>query len=389
MTVRFLSGGESHGRGLVLIIEGFPAGLSLSEKTIVHELSRRRRGYGRGPRMKLEKDRLVAFSGLRSGRTTGSPLSFVIENTEWEKWQDILDPWKSTNQDGESVCVTRPRPGHADLAGAFKYGHRDIRNVLERASARSTAGWTVAGTVARILLEKLGVSIRSAVTSIGGIRLSSPLSEQDWARASSSDLGCFREEDKIEITKKIKESAEEGDTLGGTFVLSAVGLPPGIGSYSEWDRRLDGRLSGAIMSIPAIKGVEIGKGFQLADMPGSEVHDEIMPFGKGWKHTSNNAGGIEGGMTNGEEVLVSVAMKPIPTLKKPLSSLDIETGEAVQAAFERSDTCAVPAACIVGEAMMAWVLISAITEQFGGDTVAEISQRWKDYIAGTKGFING
>jgi len=367
--------GDSHGPAVYAIIEGFPFGFSPDIEAMNEDLKLRQIGYGRGARMKQEKDRVEIESGLWKGFTTNMPLVIRIKNKG--TYPETADERKI------------PRPGHADLAGAFKYGHRDIRNVLERASARSTAGWTVAGTVARILLEKLGVSIRSAVTSIGGIRLSSPLSEQDWARASSSDLGCFREEDKIEITKKIKESAEEGDTLGGTFVLSAVGLPPGIGSYSEWDRRLDGRLSGAIMSIPAIKGVEIGKGFQLADMPGSEVHDEIMPFGKGWKHTSNNAGGIEGGMTNGEEVLVSVAMKPIPTLKKPLSSLDIETGEAVQAAFERSDTCAVPAACIVGEAMMAWVLISAITEQFGGDTVTEVSQRWKDYIAGTKGFING
>lgn len=389
MTLRFLSSGESHGRGLLLILEGLPSHLKIKEERIAGELSRRRRGYGRGPRMKLEKDRLTAWSGLRNGFTIGSPLSFSLENTEWEKWKSLLDPWKVEEEEVCTKKVTRPRPGHADLPGAVKYGHDDIRDVLERASARSTAAWTVAGTIARLLLEELGVTIRSSVTSIGGVEVAPPESSSEWDQAAVSDLGCPRSKDEQRLMERIRKCGEEGDTLGGTFLLSATGLLPGIGSHAEWDRRLDGRLAGAIMSIPAIKGVETGRGFELARIQGSIAHDEILPCGKGWQRLTNNAGGLEGGMTNGEELILSAAMKPIPTLKKPLRSIDINSGLEVEAAFERSDVCALPAACIVGEAMFSWVLAGAVMEQFGGDTLEDLRERWRSYEKRVGCFIHG
>lgn len=388
MTLRFLSSGESHGRGLMLIIEGLPAHLEVEKERLTAELARRRRGYGRGPRMKLEKDVLTPWSGLRNGFTTGNPVSFSLENTEWEKWETILNPWKIDEDAALEKRVVRPRPGHADLPGAIKYDHKDIRNILERASARSTASWTVAGTVARLLLEVLGVTIRSSVTSIGGVQVCPPSTEEEWDRAASSDLGCPRTEDEQRLVERIKKCGEEGDTLGGTFILSAIGLPPGIGSHAEWDRRLDGLIAGAIMSIPAIKGFETGAGFELALVQGSHAHDEIVPNDRGWKRLTNNAGGLEGGMTNGEELLLSAAMKPIPTLKKPLRSIDITSGEEVAAAFERSDVCALPAVCIVGEAMLSWVLARTIMEQFGGDTLGDLKQRWTSYKKRVEGFIH-
>ncbi len=389
MPLRFLSSGESHGRGLLLILEGLPSHLEIKEERIAGELFRRRRGYGRGPRMKLERDRLTAWSGLRNGFTIGSPLSFSLENTEWDKWKSLLDPWKTDEEKASLKRVTRPRPGHADLPGAVKYGHDDIRNVLERASARSTAAWTVAGTITRLLLEELGVTIRSAVTSIGGVEVAPPESPSEWDHAAASDLGCPRREDEQRLMERIRKCGEEGDTLGGTFLLSAMGLLPGIGSHAEWDRRLDGRLAGAIMSIPAIKGVETGRGFELARIQGSVAHDEILPCGKGWQRLTNNAGGLEGGMTNGEELILSAAMKPIPTLKKPLRSIDINSGLEVEAAFERSDVCALPAACIVGEAMFSWVLAGAVMEQFGGDTLEDLRERWRSYEKRVGCFIHG
>lgn len=389
MTLRFLTSGESHGRGLLLILEGLPAHLKVDRERLTGELARRRRGYGRGPRMTLEKDVLTAWSGLRDGSTTGSPVSFSLENSEWDKWKDILDPWKVEEGADLSKIVNRPRPGHADLPGAVKYSHKDIRNILERASARSTAAWTVAGTAGRLLLEELGVKIRSSVTSIGDVSVDPPSSSREWEYAAMSDLGCPRPGDEKKLIERISRCAEDGDTLGGTFMLSATGLPPGIGSHAEWDRRLDGCLSGALMSIPAIKGVEIGRGFELARIQGSSAHDEILPDSDGWKRRTNNSGGIEGGMTNGEEVFLSVAMKPIPTLKKSLISIDITNGKEAAAVFERSDVCAVPAACIVGEAMFAWVFARTVMEQFGGDTLQDLVERWESYLKRVGGFIHG
>lgn len=387
MTLRFLTSGESHGRGFLVNIEGMPAGLELSTAMLMAELARRRRGFGRGPRMKLEKDRLTVWGGLRDGFTTGSPLGLVLENTEWEQWQPVLDPECVEAAAAAERAATCPRPGHADLTGAMKYDHRDIRNVLERASARLTASWTLAGTVARVLLADLGIEVRGAVTSIGGVSVAPPANEDEWERARGNDLGCPRADDEARLVDRIKAAGEEGDTLGGTFLVSLKGLPPGIGSHVEWDRRLDGRFAAALMAIPAIKGVEVGDGFRLGSVPGSLAHDEIVPCGGRPKRLTNRAGGLEGGMTNGEEILLQAVMKPIPTLRKPLRSLDIATGLGTTAHFERSDVCAVPAACVVGEAMAAWIAAGAVMEQFGGDIMDELEDRVVDYRQRVERFL--
>lgn len=388
MTLRFLTSGESHGRGYLITIEGLPAGLPISTNEIRAELARRRRGWGRGPRMKLEKDRLTVWGGLRDGVTTGAPLGIVLENTEWERWRPVLDPEKIDQEAAHKRSVTCPRPGHADLTGAIKYEHRDMRNILERASARLTASWTIVGTVARILLSHLNCNVRGSVTSIGGVSVPRPSSDMEWDRARVNDLGCPLESSEKGLVARITSAQEDRDSLGGTFIVSLKGLPAGIGSHVEWDRRLDGRLASALMAIPAIKGVEIGEGFELANIPGSMAHDELA-FENGLPiHLTNRAGGIEGGMSNGEEILISAAMKPIPTLKKPLRSIDLETGKNTVGHFERSDTCAVPAACVVGEAMAAWVAASSIMEQFGGDTIKDLKGRFDDYRDRTKNFFD-
>ncbi|MDO9508332.1 MAG: chorismate synthase [Thermovirgaceae bacterium] len=387
MSLRFLTSGESHGRGFLVNVEGLPAGLIVSTSALRAELARRRRGFGRGPRMKLEKDLLGIWGGLRDGLTTGSPLGLVLENTEWEQWRPVLDPESVDSEAAASRAATCPRPGHADLAGAIKYGHRDIRNVIERASARLTAAWTLAGTVARMLLAELGVDIRGAVTSIGGVPVKAPVNEEEWERARTNDLGCPRPGDEAGLIEQIRMAGEEGDTLGGTFLVSLKGLPPGIGSHVEWDRRLDGRFAAGLMGIPGIKGVEVGEGFRLGGVPGSMAHDEIVLRRGQPVRLSNRAGGLEGGMTNGEEVLLHAVMKPIPTLRKPLRSVDISTGKETSAHFERSDVCAVPAACVVGEAMAAWVAACAVSEQFGGDILDELQQRFADYRQRVEDFV--
>ena len=379
MTLRFLTGGESHGRGLLALVEGLPSGLPLDTGFLSAELARRRRGFGRGARMKIERDALSIWCGVRDGLTTGAPVGLVLENTEWESWKDVLDPGPVNPEAAASKAATCPRPGHADLAGALKYGHRDIRNVLERASARQTAAWTLAGTAARLLLARLGVKVCGAVTSIGTETVSPPENEPEWDRARENDLGIPREEDETRLVQAIRAAAEEGDTLGGTFVVRLAGLPPGVGSYAEADRRLDGRFASALMSIPGIKGVEVGDGFRLARLAGSQAHDEIALRGGRPVRLSNRAGGLEGGMTNGEDVILSAAMKPIPTLRKPLRSVDLVSGTETTAHFERSDTCAVPAACVVGEAMAAWVAAGALMEQISGDTLQETAERLADY----------
>lgn len=379
MTLRFLTGGESHGRGLLALVEGLPSGLPLDTATLSAELARRRRGFGRGARMKIERDALSIWCGVRDGLTTGAPVGLVLENTEWESWKDVLDPGPVNPEAAASKAATCPRPGHADLAGALKYGHRDIRNVLERASARQTAAWTLAGTAARLLLARLGVKVCGAVTSIGTETVSPPENEPEWDRARENDLGIPREEDENRLVEAIRAAAEDGDTLGGTFMVRLAGLPPGVGSYAEADRRLDGRFAAALMSIPGIKGVEVGDGFRLARLAGSKAHDEIALRDGRPVRLSNRAGGLEGGMTNGEDVLLGAAMKPIPTLRKPLRSVDLASGTETTAHFERSDTCAVPAACVVGEAMAAWVAAGALMEQISGDTLQETAERLADY----------
>lgn len=387
--LRFLTSGESHGQGFLIIVEGLPAGLEVRLDRVKEELARRRRGFGRGERMKIERDLLEILGGVRDGLTTGAPVGFTLKNSEWELWRSVLDPQRVEKEAAESKKITRPRPGHADLSGAIKYGHRDMRNVLERASARATVAWTVAGTLGRLLLESLGVEVRGAVTSIGGVYVALPQSELEWAFARSSSMGSPRQEDEELLEKVVRSAMEKGDSVGGTFVVSAVGLPPGIGSYAEWDRRLDGRLAAALMAIPAIKGVEVGDGFLSADRLGSEVHDEILLRDGELARATNRAGGLEGGMTNGEGVIVRAAMKPIPTIKNPLRTVDIETGIATTAHAERSDTCAVPAACVVGEAMVAWTLAVAVLEQFGGDTAEELKSRFALYREKAEGFLDG
>lgn len=387
--LRFLTSGESHGQGFLIVVEGLPAGLEVRLDRIKEELARRRRGFGRGERMKIERDLLEILGGVRDGLTTGAPVGFTLKNSEWELWRSVLDPQRVEKEAAESKKITRPRPGHADLSGAIKYGHRDMRNVLERASARATVAWTVAGTLGRLLLESLGIEVRGAVTSIGGVYVAPPQSELEWAFARSSSMGSPRQEDEELLEKVVRSAMEKGDSVGGTFVVSAVGLPPGIGSYAEWDRRLDGRLAAALMAIPAIKGVEIGDGFLSADRLGSEVHDEILLRDGELARATNRAGGLEGGMTNGEGVIVRAAMKPIPTIKNPLRTVDIETGIATTAHAERSDTCAVPAACVVGEAMVAWTLAVAVLEQFGGDTAEELKSRFALYREKAEGFLDG
>ncbi len=386
LAFRFLTAGESHGEGLVAVIDGVPAGLALTEAEINEDLARRQRGYGRGGRMKIERDRVHLTSGVRWGLTLGSPITLTIPNLDWENWKATMsvgppEPGVAAKQ------VTRPRPGHADLAGAMKYGHRDIRNVLERSSARETTARVAVAGVAKKLLSEFGVQILSHVIEIGGIRggeLGLPWAEIQ-RRAEASEVRCADRDAERRIIEAIDDAKAKGDTLGGIFEVVALGCPVGLGSYVQWDRRLDGRLAQAFCAIQAIKGVEVGLGFETARRPGSQVHDEILyDADAGFKRTTNNAGGLEGGVTNGQPVVVRAAMKPLSTLRTPLRSVDVATKEAVEAVVERSDVCAVPAAGIVGEAMMAIVLAQAFLEKFGGDSVEEIRRNYDAYQASLK-----
>ncbi len=390
--LRFLTAGESHGPALTVIVEGLPAGLSVDFDGIDRELRRRQGGYGRGQRMKIERDRVEVLAGLRFGRTLGSPVSFLIHNRDWPNWQRTM-PVRTEPPDGATGAlrapVTRPRPGHADLAGAAKYGADDLRDVLERASARETAARVAAGALARQLLAAAGVQLASHVTRIGGealpagrdVRLDDVLALPD-----ESPLRCVDAAVEARMVAAIDAAREAGDTLGGTFEVLAEGVPPGLGSYVHWDRRLDGLLAQAIMSVPAIKAVGIGIGPLAADVPGSLAHDEILPgtgAGEplGVTRPTNRAGGLEGGVTNGELLRVSGYMKPIATLMKPLRSVDLRTGADAPAAIERSDVCAVPAAAVVAEAMVALVLANALLERFGGDTMDALVARVRQSAA--------
>jgi len=362
--LRFLTAGESHGPCLTAIVEGLPAGLPLTPADIDCDLERRQGGYGRGGRQQIERDRVEILSGTAKERTIGSPLALRIRNRDWENWRDReVPPW--------SV----PRPGHADLAGGIKYGLRDLRLVAERASARETAARVAVGAVARRLLAEFDIAVGSYVVEIGGVVAEIPdLSlEELWAQAETSDVRCPHEPSAEQMRVRIDQVREAGDSLGGVIVVGAIGLAVGLGSHVHWDRRLDGRLAGAVMSIPAIKGVEIGPAFENARRPGTEVHDEILP---GTRPT-NRAGGLEGGMTNGQPLLIRAAMKPIPTTLNPLRSVDLETGERTTTQYTRSDVCAVPAAAVVGEAVVAWVLSEALMEKIGGDSLAEMQSCWR------------
>jgi chorismate synthase len=387
--LRFLTAGESHGKALVTIVEGVPAGLALDIDAMTSDLRRRQTGYGRGRRMLIESDRAEPLSGVRHGLTTGGPIALMIPNKDWENWQRTMysEPEMPTHATGaDRSPVTRPRPGHADLAGFVKYGHDDMRNVLERASARETAARVAVGAIARQLLRAIGAEIVSHVVRIGSAAVADPLSiTYGQVRAISPDapLHCADAEVEQQMISEIDKARDAGDTMGGTFEVIVHGLPPGLGSYVHWDRKLDGRLAQALMSIPAIKAVGIGRGPAVAEVPGSRVHDEILPGPDAVGEASiplarptNNAGGLEGGVTNGQDLRVTAYMKPISTLMKPLRSVDLTTMSVSPAAIERSDVCAVPAAAVVGEAMVAIVMADAVLEKFGSDSVEEIAANW-------------
>ncbi|HVO31859.1 MAG TPA: chorismate synthase [bacterium] len=380
----FTTAGESHGKGLVAVVEGVPAGLALTEEDILPDLRRRQMGYGRGGRMRIERDRAEILSGVRGGSTLGSPIALLIENRDWENWKQAMDA-REKPRGPKARRVTAPRPGHADLAGYLKFGHRDLRNVLERASARETAARVAVGAVARRFLAEMGVRVCSEVLSIGGAGLPrSSWESRDPARNASrieaSEVRCADPKASRAMIDAIKAAQRARDTVGGVFVVVADGLPAGLGSYTRWDARLDTRLAAALMSIPAIKGVEVGMGFGAADTRGSKVHDPIRAKrGGGFLRLSNHAGGLEGGTTNGERLVVRAAMKPIATLSRPLESVDLATGRRADAAVERSDTCAVPAAAVVGEAMVAIELARSFREKFGGDSMQEVLAAFAGY----------
>ncbi|MCI0678035.1 MAG: chorismate synthase [Actinobacteria bacterium] len=368
--LRFLTAGESHGPALVTIVEGLPKGLDVTAEHFSAELARRRHGYGRGRRMQIETDELEIIAGVRHGTTLGSPVAVVIRNTEWPKWSEVMAVTPGVEVQG----VTRPRPGHADLPGMLKYGTDDARDILERASARETAARTVAGVLARRLLATAEVGIVSHVVAIGEVWSEGPApTPEQAADVDASEVRCLDREVSARMVAAIDRAREAKDTLGGVFEVIGHGIPPGIGSHVHHDRRLDALLAGAMMSIPAIKGVEIGEGFSVAALPGSKAHDEIHLSDGLLGRVTNRAGGIEGGMSNGEPVRVRAAMKPISTLMRPLATVDMATGEPAAAVRERADVCAVPAAAVVGEQMMALVLAAEMQRKFGGDTVEEFT----------------
>jgi chorismate synthase len=394
--LRFLTAGESHGQALVTILEGMPAGLTIDFDAVTDQLRRRQGGYGRGRRMAIESDRAQALGGIRHGVTTGGPIALIIPNKDWDNWQRTMAVESQPALDTPGVdraAVTRPRPGHADLAGVVKYGHDDIRNVLERASARETAARVAVGAIARQLLHHVDSDIVSHVVSIGAASLADPLTvtyEEIRRIPLDSPLHCVDAEVERRMIAEIDAAREAGDTMGGSFEVVARGVPVGLGSHVQWDRKLDGRLAQALMSIPAIKAVGIGRGPAVSSLPGSRIHDEILPPVEATRsgnmpfaRPTNNAGGLEGGITNGEDLRVSGYMKPIATLMKPLRSVDLTTMALSPAAIERSDVCAVPAAAVVGEAMVAIVLAAALLEKFGGDSLVELLENWKAFRART------
>ena len=388
MRIRFTTAGESHGRALIAVVEGLPAGLPLVVADIDADLARRMQGHGRGARMKIEADRAQLLSGVRRGVTIGSPVALLIENKDWANWEDVMDP--GATDDEPRRRLTRPRPGHADLAGTLKYDRTDARDVLERASARETAARVAAGGVCRRLLAEFGVEIGSHVVSLGGVdapvpaQLPVPLNPA----ADASPVRCLDPQATRAMVAKIDAAKDAGDTLGGVAEIVARGVVMGLGSHVSWDRKLDGRLARALMSIPAIKGVGIGLGEGAARVPGSLAHDEIVraPRGEGrlsggFARPTNRAGGLEGGITNGEPLVVRIAKKPIATLMQPLRSVSLDTGEDARAQSERSDTTAVPAAAVIGEAMVALVLADAYAEKFGGDSLGDMRGAYDAYLA--------
>jgi len=381
VTIRFTTAGESHGRGLVAVLEGVPAGLPISAEQVDAELKRRMGGYGRGARMKIESDRIEWLSGVRAGETLGSPIAMLIWNRDWEHWQDVMAPEADApGAEERRRQVTRPRPGHADLVGVLKFDRRDARDILERASARETAARVACGAVAKLLLGRFGIEIGSHVAELGGVTAAvpAPLPNPINAAADASPVRCLDPAAEKEMVARIDAAKKAGDTLGGVVEVVALGLPVGLGSHVAWDTKLDGRLAQAVMSIPAVKGVELGLGFEAARRKGSEVHDEILP---GMSRATNRAGGTEGGMTTGEPLVLRVAMKPISTLMSPLKTVNLATGEPAQAQSERSDVTAVPAMGVIAESMIALVLAQAMVEKFGGDALAEMQRNYDGYVA--------
>lgn len=374
--LRFLDAGESHGKCLLGIVEGLPAGLCLKEEKINLDLKRRQGGYGRGERMKIEQDRVEVLSGLVEGKTIGSPLGLMIKNKDWENWQDKKYP-----------SLTIPRPGHADFAGAIKYGFKDVRKVLERASARQTAMRVAIGSVASSLLEEFNIEVYSYVLRIGQIKAKriTSFNREVKEEINKSPVYCVDGIASIGMCREIDRAREKGDTLGGVFEVVITGVPIGLGSYVEWDRRLDARLASALMSIPGVKAVEIGEGVEASKKKGSAVHDEIFVQEEQRKNSSryyrktNRAGGIEGGVTNGEGVVIRAYLKPIPTLINPLRSIDFATKKETKAIYQRSDICVVPAASVVGEVVAAWEIATAFLEKFYGDSLVEIKENYKNY----------
>jgi chorismate synthase len=383
VTFRFTTAGESHGRGLVAVLEGIPAGLPLAAERINAELKRRMGGYGRGARMKIEADQIEWLAGVRAGETLGSPIAMLVWNRDWEHWQDVMAPEADAAGTERRRQVTRPRPGHADLAGALKYDRQDARDILERASARETVARVACGAVCKVLLEQFDIEIGSHVVELGGVLAKSPVPIPQPLNAASdaSPVRCLDPDAEREMIARIDAAKAAGDTLGGVVEVIALGAPVGLGSHVSWDTKLDGRLAQALMSIPAVKGVELGLGFEAARRKGSEVHDEILP---GLARATNRAGGTEGGMTTGEPVVARVAMKPISTLMAPLRTVDLKTGGPAQAQSERSDVTAVPAMGVIAEAMMALVLAEALLEKFGGDALSETRRNFEGYVAGVR-----
>lgn len=369
MSIRFTTAGESHGPGLVTIVEGLPAGLVLDRERLDRDMARRQLGHGRGGRMKIETDRVEIRAGVRHGRTLGSPVAILVANRDYENWDQRMNPWPVSEEVEE---VHLPRPGHADLAGLLKFGHSDVRNVLERASARETAARVAAGAVARQFLGALGVSVHSHVIQIAGVRAPAPdsLRPEDFDLVDESPVRCLDPDAAEAMVAEINRLRKANESLGGEFEVRAFGLVPGVGSHLSWEERLDGRLAQSMASIQAIKGVAIGEGWEVAGRPGSEAHDEIFwSEERGWYRETNRAGGIEGGMTNGEPLVVRAAIKPISTLTKPLRSVNTQTKEPAEALRERTDSTVVPAAGVVGEAMIALTLAAAYREKFGGDHI--------------------
>jgi chorismate synthase len=373
---RFLTAGESHGRGLVAIIEGVPAGLALDEDYVARDLARRQAGYGRGARMKIERDRAEILSGVRHGLTMGSPIALLIWNRDRENWKQVMSIASMVHNVDP---VTGLRPGHADLAGAMKYNLDDIRPILERASARETASRVAVGAVARKLLAEFNIEIHSHTVCIGG-KWASEAEKVNWAKVEKSPVRCADNKVEKAMLSAIDKARQAGDSLGGTFEVIASSVPIGLGSHIQWDRRLDGRIAQALMSIQAVKGVGIGVGFAVSDLPGSQVHD-VIGFGakQGWRHITNRAGGLEGGISNSEPIVVRCSVKPIPTMSNALPSVDLRTGKKMKAHIERSDICIVPAAGVIGEAMLAIVLADALLEKFGGDHIAETLRNYRSY----------